>query len=124
MIKYLYASLAALFLLTAGYTYAHSAPTVGDEPKVCAASQVWSGIKEKLESIDGTRVTQLNKGMIQSLKDKAGDPPHAEGDDYDAYLVEQAQMGAVFIVQNGCAVDRLGPGALERLKSMLGISES
>ena len=43
MIKYITAAIAALVILTAGYSYSQAAPSVGDEPKVCAQGQAWGG---------------------------------------------------------------------------------
>lgn len=65
-------------------------------------------------------VTQLNADQIASMVGKVGQPPRTVGD-FDAFLVVNEPLAAVFIVQKGCTTDRLGPAPAETIYSLLGI---
>lgn len=68
----------------------------------------------------GAVVTKLNVDQIESMISKVGRPPNTEGD-FDAYLVVNSPLAAVFVVQEGCTKARLGPSREDSINSLLGI---
>lgn len=105
-------------MLTMAFGLALVTPTLAADAPECA-NGAFAEQREAFEKND-MKVTQLNVDQIASMVGKIGNPPNSEGN-FDAYLVENAQLGAVFIVVNGCTTDRLGPAGIESVRSILGI---
>lgn len=112
MMKTVIAVLASLFLLTGVYSFARA-----DTP-VCAGG-VWAEQSESFKNADAV-VQKLTPDQIENLLNKMGPPPGLEGD-FDAYVVTNGPLAAVFIVQDGCTKARLGPSRAEAIDNILGI---
>lgn len=82
---------------------------------------VWSEVQTKLAE-RGT-VEKLSDVSVKILLDKLGPPPGIEGD-FDLYLGKQPPLAAIFVVQNGCIVNRIGPVPAEAIDKLLGITNA
>lgn len=105
-------------MMTAALGLALVTPTLAADAPSCP-NGAFAEQRDAFEKND-MKVTQLNADQIASMLAKLGSPPNSEGD-FDAFLVENAQLGAVFIVQKGCTTDRLGPSSIDSVYSILGI---
>src|SRR4051812_41564632 len=72
----------------------------------CAPNRDWVAATAALAENKNT-VVKLNEDTIKTFVDKIGPPPHADGKPFDAYVVSAEKISAVFVVQEGCIVDRL-----------------
>jgi hypothetical protein len=114
MIKYLYVGIAALFILTAGYSYARATPTVGDAPCITTFSDAAKKLPE------GAKVSPLSKTIVENLVEKLGPPPGVVGE-FELHLITIEDDGMIVIVQGGCVKNSIGPANIDALKQFLGI---
>lgn len=104
---------------------AMAALTISLSPVMAAEcnTKTWTELTELFK--DKGETIKLNPQLVAKMIEKVGRPPHiGEGEEFDAYLVTQGNLSAVFVVQDNCLKDRLGPAATETLKQVLGLGDA
>lgn len=104
-------------MLTMAFGLALVTPTLA--AKTECANGAFAEQRAAFEQIEGVTVKQLNADQIASMVAKVGSPPSIADGDFEAYVVSNPPLAAVFIVQGGCTVDRLGPAREDNINSIL-----
>jgi hypothetical protein len=111
MIKFLITSAAIIFFALAGVTYSKAA-----ECQYGTTQQML----DKLSEIQGVQVQELKEHDVQTMIKKLGPPPGTDGiENIVIYRADKDQGAALFITQNGCLVNKIGPVPADALNNFL-----
>lgn len=113
--RILLAVTTGLFLLAGAVTYANSAE--------CEHGS-FEQFKEAMTAQEATTI-QLDDTQVQAIFGKYGTPPNGkEGVHYVGHYVVVGETAGLFFFQEGCLVNRIGPGPKFMILNILDLVEA
>lgn len=109
--RILIAATAGLFLLAGAISYAHSA-----ECEIISEAALRESLTEQ-----GAKSFDLTAADVARVLEQKGMPPNGdETKPYKIIYAELADVGILFFIQEGCAINKIGPAPSFMIQNLLG----